>query len=164
VKLFLIRHGPAVPAGTKGIADADRTLTPEGRKKTLQAMRGLKRLDPGITSIYSSPLPRAFETAEILARLLEGPKIHATDRLLPGASVDEFLALVRQAKGEGTAFVGHEPNLSSALAVLIGADDTASYEFKKAGAALVFLTRRSPRPAGTLRLFLPPSVLRAIAR
>ena len=45
------RHGIAVPRGTRGVAEADRPLTSDGRKKTARAARGLRRLDLGFDAI-----------------------------------------------------------------------------------------------------------------
>ena len=39
MKAVFFRHGPAVAHGTPGLAENDRPLTPEGRKKTADAAR-----------------------------------------------------------------------------------------------------------------------------
>ena len=86
MKVCFVRHGPAVPRGTPGIEDDARPLTPEGRTRTREAARGIRALKLGIDGIWTSPLPRARETAEILARALRLPKPEVTDLLRPGAS------------------------------------------------------------------------------
>jgi phosphohistidine phosphatase SixA len=164
MNLILIRHGPAVPSGTKGVADADRRLTPDGRKKTTRAFEGLRRLNLGIDEIHTSPLPRALETAEILSRVLKLPKPKVTDHLLPEASGPSVLEILRGLKGKAPALVGHEPGLSSALGLCLGSAEASSVRFKKAGVAVVELQGGASPAKGLLRLFLTPAVLREFAR
>jgi phosphohistidine phosphatase len=73
MKLYLLRHGLAVDADEADLKDEDRPLTPEGREKTIQAARGMRRLEIGIDLILTSPLPRAMETAALTARTLVAP-------------------------------------------------------------------------------------------
>jgi broad specificity phosphatase PhoE len=66
VELFLLRHGEPdwTPGGGPSVADA--ALTPRGR---LQAEAAARRLAPqGLDALYVSPLRRARETAEPLAK------------------------------------------------------------------------------------------------
>jgi broad specificity phosphatase PhoE len=73
MKLYFTRHGES-EANTLGIIsnrDLPHRLTEKGR---LQASILAGKLQTkSITRIYSSPIPRAKETAEILARALEAP-------------------------------------------------------------------------------------------
>ena len=149
------RHGIAVPHGTPGVAEADRPLTPEGRKKTAQAAKGLKRLDLGFDAIYTSPLPRALQTAEILAEALRLGKPKTLDPLLPEGSARNLLIHIPKIGAKTPLLVGHEPQLSTAVSLAIG---EASVELKKAGIAVVELTKSS----GTLALLLGPKVLRRL--
>ena len=164
MNVFFVRHGPAGPSGTEGVADEDRRLTPEGKKKTTRAFEGLRRLGPGIDEIHTSPLPRALETAEILARVLGLPRPKVSDHLLPEASGPSVLELLTGVKGKAPALVGHEPGLSSALGRCLGAGDASGFRFRKAGVAGVELPRGTSPSKGLLRLFLTPAVLRELAR
>jgi len=67
MELFVIRHGIAVP-GSMLLADADRPLTPQGRKRFSQVVMGLQRLGLRCDRLYHSPWLRAVETAELLGR------------------------------------------------------------------------------------------------
>ena len=158
MKVCFVRHGPAVPRGTPGIEDDARPLTTEGRKRTRDAARGIRALKLGIDGIWTSPLPRARETAEILARALRLPAPKVTDLLRPGAAPAKMLKALR---GDCPALVGHEPDLGEAVAFLTGGRSDA-FPMKKAGLALVELTRRGARPAGALQLFLAPGALRKL--
>ena len=59
MNVCFFRHGLAVEPGTAGVADDERALTEDGRRKTRSAARGLKRLKLGVDTILTSPLPRA---------------------------------------------------------------------------------------------------------
>lgn len=156
------RHGPAVPHGTPGVAENDRPLTPEGRKKTTDAARGLRALGLDLTSIYTSPLPRAMQTAEILSDVLHLSKPQVLDALLPGTPPRKLFGDLRALRGETPVLVGHEPMLSAAVALAIGGK--ATIELKKAGMAFVDFTPSASRVAGILKLVLSPGILRKLGR
>lgn len=162
--LAFVRHGPAVPSGTAGIAETDRPLTSEGRKRTLRAFRGLRKLDLGLDAVHTSPLPRARETAEILSEVLDLPVPRPDDRLLPETPPLELLGMLRELGDDAPAFVGHEPALSRVISVLTSTPDMQAFRMKKAGVAVVRLRKLAPRPVGTLQMLLPPKALRAIGR
>ena len=164
MNVVFLRHGPAVPSGTSGVAEEDRPLTEEGRQKTKRAARGIARLDIGIDEILTSPLPRARETAEILADALHLGAPRVSDLLLPDVPARRLLEALGERKAETPALVGHEPSLSRAAAYLIGAEGKDALELKKSGLAVVALRSLSPRPEGLLKLLLTPAALRALAR
>ena len=162
MKAVFFRHGPAVPHGTRGVAENDRPLTAEGKKKTAEAARGLLELDLELTSIYTSPLPRALQTAEILSDVLHLSRPRVLEVLLPETPVRRLFADLRTLKGETPVLVGHEPMLSAAVAFAIGGK--ASIELKKAGMAFVDFTTGASKVTGILRLVLSPGVLRKLGR
>jgi phosphohistidine phosphatase len=164
MKVGFFRHGPAVPHGTSGIADADRPLTPEGRKKTAQAAKGLRVLDLGFDALYTSPLPRALQTAEILADILHLPKPKVLEALIPGTASGALLKDVHALKDESPLLVGHEPSLSAAVSRAVCGSAKGSFEMKKAGLAVVDFHEDSTSPEGTLCMLLTPSVLRDLGR
>src|ERR1700761_4301395 len=62
-QLWLLRHGEAVPHESK--PDADRELTPRGRRQADAAGAALAALRIQVLACYSSPKVRAWETAEL---------------------------------------------------------------------------------------------------
>src|SRR6185369_5592945 len=67
MEILLIRHGQAVEAAV-GVGDAGRWLTARGRKATRKLARWLaKRGKRRPATIWTSPLVRAVQTAEIVA-------------------------------------------------------------------------------------------------
>jgi phosphohistidine phosphatase len=161
MKLLLVRHAAAVPRGTPGVADDDRPLTPEGKKKFEAAAKGLARIADRPDVLLTSPLPRAKATAEIAARAFRRVEPR-TEPALAHDSVEEIVAALQKVSSAQTvAMVGHEPALSAVLAHLLEAPDAGRLPFKKGGAALVDLPN-GPMAPGRLLWFLKPRILRSL--
>src|SRR5262245_28314743 len=156
----IFRHGIAVARGTPGVAETERPLTPEGKKKTARAAKGLRRLDLGFDAIYSSPLPRALQTAEIVAQELKLGKPKILDALLPGTPARHLLQEVRRLTEKSPLLVGHEPQLSASISIAVCGAAKGSFAMRKAGLALLELDKSS----ATLKLLLSPLVLRELGR
>lgn len=132
--LYFLRHGKA---GSPRARDDDaRTLTEAGEAALRAAAPLWRRLNLRPDVVLSSPLPRAVRTAELLC---EGIGLrHATvtsDRLAPGASWGDLgRAMADHPDARRVMFVGHEPDLSSAVALLTGA---SSVRMRPGGVACV---------------------------
>ena len=116
-RVYFVRHAKAEQGAGD---DASRHLTSEGRRRFARlvgAIGGRVR----IARILSSPLVRARETAEILARST-GAAVEIDARLAAGASsARELVAMAREAT-PGTALVGHNPELAEAVTRVAGED------------------------------------------
>jgi phosphohistidine phosphatase len=163
MRVLIIRHATAVAHGTPGIPDEERPLTPRGEKRFRTAASGLARVVPRPDELIASPLPRAFRTAEIAAEAWGRVEV-TTETALAGGSVDDVLALLASRPGNSRiALVGHEPQLSLLASRLLGGEDASRVAFRKGGACLIEIPG-PPREGGSLVAFLPPRVLRALAR
>ncbi|HVV88299.1 MAG TPA: histidine phosphatase family protein [Kofleriaceae bacterium] len=119
MKLYLIRHADAVPEDVAG-SDHERWLSLRGR----EAARGLARLlrDQGVEldAVATSPLPRAVQTAELVAAGLDYlGAVTVVPSLAPGCHprrAAELLATL----GGAVAVVGHEPGISGLGAYVLG--------------------------------------------
>jgi len=163
MKLLLVRHGKAVSRGTPGVPDDARPLTEEGEESFRQAAGGIVRLVERPEALLSSPLPRALRTAEILAEAWGKIAPRKAPALAGGSFVDVAELLEGRDPGDTVVLVGHEPHLSGLLARLLGADGGEKVGFRKGGAALVELSG-PPSQGGSLIWFMPPRVLRRLAR
>jgi phosphohistidine phosphatase len=120
MRLYFVRHAEAIERGGN-VPDAMRYLTPEGRsffRKTVKRLIQKGALPDGI---YSSPLVRAVQTAEILAEEIgfRGPLI-VTDKLAPGFGRAGLKAILSKCAGaKEVALVGHEPDLGDLVASLL---------------------------------------------
>jgi phosphohistidine phosphatase len=162
MRLYLIRHAPAVPYGTPGIPDEERPLTPKGERRWKRSARGLARALKRPGALLSSPLPRAWRTAEIASAAWRGPRPEPEDALASGDLQEWEALLASRSSLACVALVSHEPHLSALLARLIGGQ-AARLPFRKGGVAVVELPGRLLE-GGTLLGFLAPGLLRRVAR
>jgi phosphohistidine phosphatase len=160
MRLLILRHAIAVEAGTPGVADDDRPLTPRGRKRFAKAAEGLAHILSAPDALYTSPLPRALETAEIAAEAWGDITPTPDPRLAERHSSELVRDLASHGEEALVVVVGHEPHVSHLLAHLISGDAEA-LAFRKGGAALVEMDAAAP---GRSRLvwFLPPRLLRKL--
>lgn len=136
-RLYILRHGIAVPPETPDFADDDRPLTPRGKRRMRRIGGGLDRLDLNLDRIATSPLPRARKSAELVADALGlGDLIDDADELRAGggaAAVRDWLGRRSEAR---LMIVGHNPMLSELVGLLVLGDAHAPWgELKKGGVA-----------------------------
>jgi len=112
MRLILVRHAEAAP----GDPDELRALTPAGRDTARALGERLRGTEP--TAVISSPLLRARETADPIARAA-GVDAEADDRLAPGATVDDVRAVV-DGRGDTVVVVGHQPDCGEVVYALTG--------------------------------------------
>lgn len=132
--LYFVRHGRAAPAENGD--DAARRLTAEGEDELRAAGTLWRRLNLRPDVVLSSPLPRARRTADLVTEAL-GLRTEpvADDALGPGADwADMARGLARHPDARRVMFVGHEPDLSTAVSALTGA---ASVRLRTGGVACV---------------------------
>lgn len=117
-----MRHGRA-GHGSPAPDDDERTLTPPGIEALLAAAPIWRRINLRPDAVISSPLPRALQTAELLVAGLGLPEAPIVDdRLRPGAEWSDLAqAMAAGPDARRVMFVGHEPDLSSAVCLLTGA-------------------------------------------
>lgn len=153
MNLLIVRHGKAVDAAP-GLGDAGRWLTGKGRRVTRRVAQWLvRREERRPAAIWTSPLVRAVQTAEILAEAaaLTG-EVSVAAELMPGRDAREVVKLLAAEAQEGPlALVGHEPLLSEIVATLIG--DPTFAGIRKSG--VVGLTW-SPVGRSALQFVLEP--------
>jgi phosphohistidine phosphatase len=138
MKLYLVRHASASDIAA---SDAERELTREGREEARIVGAALAELGVKPASILSSPLLRARQTAEIIAKELKfSGKCEARDELSNGTTTPSLLkALQPYASRAEIILVGHMPSLSEHLAALIGGGKAEGLALGKGGAACVDL-------------------------
>ena len=163
-ELYLVRHAIAADRGSEWPDDNKRPLTERGIHRFKDEVKGLRRLDVELDEIFTSPLLRAKQTAELLAAGLEGkPPIKVLDALAPGHTPAAVMTqLARAAKRRRIAIVGHEPDLGELAAHLIGAG--RALPFKKGGVCRIDMGSLTSKRAASLTWFLPPTVLRQVKK
>jgi len=142
--VWLLRHGDAEDGAGK--PDADRELTEKGERQSIAAGQALKKLGVKLDVCLTSPKVRAKRTAELACAALDC-RVEENARLAGG----DFDPL-ELATGRGEVMlVGHEPDLSSAVALVTG----SRVKMKKGGIAAL--------DDHVLHVLLRPKDLKAIA-
>ncbi len=142
--IWLLRHGDAEDG--YGKPDAERELTGKGERQSRAAGAALKKLGVELDVCLTSPKVRAKRTAELACEALDVPV--EEDARLAGGDFDPL----ELAAGRGEVMlVGHEPDFSSAIALVTG----SRVKLKKGGLAAL--------DDHVLHLLLRPKDLGAIA-
>ena len=161
-ELYIVRHAIAAERGDDWPDDTKRPLTTRGINRFKDGLGGLPSLDAAIDEIFSSPLVRAKQTADLLAAAVGDPSVKILDALAPGHAPTALMGqLAKLAKRQRIALVGHEPDLGHLAAHLIGA--SRPLEFKKGGMCRIDVGKISSRATGSLVWFVTPKVLRKLA-
>ena len=162
-EIYLVRHAIAAERGDDWPDDTKRPLTERGISRFKESVGGLQDLDAVIDEIFSSPLVRARQTADLLAAGVQGrPSVKLLDALAPGHSPTIVMAqLAKAAKRRRIALVGHEPDLGELAAHLIGA--SRPLPFKKGGICRIDVAGLTSKATGTLVWFVTPKILRKLA-
>lgn len=150
--LFALRHAQASPDAP---SDAERPLTPTGRRHAEALALRLRTLGALPAKIFSSPLVRARETALAL-----DPNPELTDILAPGASpreICDFLA-PRVTRDDRVFVVGHQPDLGALISALTG---HGSIVLPPCGLARISIDRPDVAWTGHLVWLLTPDVFDA---
>jgi len=164
-QLLIVRHAIAEErdeAARLGHTDAERPLTKKGIKRMKAIAAGIARQIPTPAGILTSPLLRAQQTAELIAAAFPETSITFEQRLVPGASLDQLITHLNKQLKEGTGvLVGHEPDLSSLISLLLFGDTSAAIQLKKGGAALLDFPRHIANGQANLLWLMTPRQLRA---
>ncbi len=160
--IYFLRHASAgQPKKGNPEKDDKRGLDPDGIEQCRYVGSALAALDVSVEALLSSPLKRATQTASLVGNEIgyDG-KMQIEAALRPGAGFQEFRGLLgKYAKCEAIMVVGHNPNLSEFLSMLIseGQADSA-VELKKGAVARVEMRGKN----GTLEWLLTPKSVRTI--
>ena len=145
--LYLLRHGEADwPEWDK--PDDERPLTKRGKKEIKKLAKFLTGLDVDLDEILTSALPRAAETADIVAKQyrLEAQR---EDSLKPGFGHRELEILLQDRCDRSLMIVGHEPDFTNVITYLTNA------RMKLSKGGVVLLDVDSAKKGRLLWLFPP---------
>jgi phosphohistidine phosphatase len=164
MQLLVIRHGLAEDAekfAASGEDDSRRPLTKSGKRKMKEVAAGLLEIVETLDVIAASPLVRAQQTAQIVAKAYDDMTVDTVEALSPGRDPSDLVDwLGKHASAEVVAVVGHEPHLSTLVTWLMTEKRESLVEMSKGGAALLEFDSRPSAGSGTLQWLLTGSQLR----
>jgi phosphohistidine phosphatase len=135
VELYLIRHADALALGERGITeDAERPLSEKGENQARAAASALRKRGVELDRLYTSPLLRAHQTADILLHVWSqsGLTVETCEELEPNSKPRKLSRFLLKQDGERVGLVGHMPHLADFTAWLIGSKK-AQIEIAKSG-------------------------------
>jgi phosphohistidine phosphatase len=138
--LYFLRHASAGQHKVLPKQDEKRPIDKAGEQQCHDVGRALAALDVSVDVMISSPLTRAVQTAELVAKELGyNSKIITNEAMRPEAAYDQFLDLLQQYAGsKAIMVVGHNPSITEFLLRLVtGSDHSECMDLKKGAVAKV---------------------------
>ena len=119
--LFILRHGEAGKRIAPGHNDARRPLTVAGEEEITEIAEALERIGIRFDIILTSPLKRAYQTADIVAKEFKAQKkMQKLQELSPeGNRSDLYEKLSSFKEGTSILVVGHNPYLSEMVSEMM---------------------------------------------
>jgi phosphohistidine phosphatase len=158
--LYIARHAWAGERGDpRWPDDSLRPLTPEGIErytKVLKAAAG-RGFEPA--RIATSPYTRCRQTAEIIAKYVNGrPQIDELEALEPDSDLAPLLDWTNQQDGRDVCWVGHSPDVENLTASLIS-EGNACIRFAKGAIAAIGFGQQALAGAGDLYWLITAKIL-----
>lgn len=167
MELYILRHGEASKPISNASKDSERALTVAGQEEVMQVAQALDKLGVRFDFVATSPLKRARQTADAVAKIFNVKKgsLEEWTELKPEGKTRELYHKLSQFKLESSVLVvGHEPYLSTMISEIIFDAGTGRIVLKKAGLAKITMTTFHPKIKGELRWLLTPKLLKKIAK
>ncbi len=161
MELILIRHAKAEERSLTQYPDDDmRPLTKEGKMIQKGVARSLHAMVGQVDKVFTSPLLRAIQTAEITIKAMElQEKPVVTDMLghsFSPLALTQFLEESTTPE-ETIILVGHEPDLSELLFFYLG--HNLRIRFRKSGVVMLGFAGYAQAGSGELLGFFRPRQL-----
>ncbi|HSS34890.1 MAG TPA: histidine phosphatase family protein [Patescibacteria group bacterium] len=156
VALHFLRHAHAGDPLKWHGDDAERPLSGKGRDQADRLARMLEAIGFETDAILTSPKLRAQQTAEPVALRL-GTRMVVDDRLAGPVTLAALERILADAGGPSKpVIVGHDPDFSELVALLVGASELP---MRKGAFARVDLAHGLAPGTGVLRWLIPPELV-----
>lgn len=159
MKLIFLRHGLAEGHFSHDQEkDFERELTPEGFKRLHKGIKLFKRIQTNVDVIFSSPLTRAVQTAEVFWNYYKQADLELMgdlDILDDPRHLVEYISFL---PSDGVyAFIGHDPHLTKVIAALLALHPEHDFMTIKKGGFCVL--EGGMWKGFTMELLLQPKVM-----
>jgi phosphohistidine phosphatase len=159
MQLLVVRHARAKDRqqfASSGMPDSERPLTAKGIRRMKKGARGLRSLVPCIDLLVTSPLRRAIETGQIISDVYGGIRFIERSELAPAAAPQKLIDWLNdQPERRITCVVGHEPDLSELLTLVLAQESKRPAKLKKGSATLVKFDAAIKAASGRLQWYRP---------
>ena len=163
MELLVVRHAIACERdASRWTDDSRRPLSAAGERRFRRAVAGLAKVTQRPVRVFCSPYVRAVQTADVLAEVAGWPAPRTCDELIPGASTDAVLRVLRGCQVRRLAIVGHEPDLGELIVACLARGADFAFPMKKGAVACLNFAKRPSRGGASLKWYLPPKMLRRV--
>lgn len=163
MKILILRHAEAMNRNPKKFPDDGlRPLTKTGQEKSAEVAQVLRKSKTRFDMVFSSPLLRAQQTANIVRKELHLAKSRLvfTDHLAPLGDLDLLVEEIRKLDPISIVLlVGHEPELSELISIFLSGGRSLSIVMKKGGLCCLSMDEFEAGKYGTLEWLLTPAQL-----
>jgi phosphohistidine phosphatase len=113
--IYIIRHGVAADLDNEIVEEGYRYLTIHGRNHCKIVAQKLKDMKIKFDAVFSSPLVRAVQTAEVFSQVLKyDGEIKTAIELIGGHSFSRFAQLLRRnSHNKSIGIFGHAPDVNT---------------------------------------------------
>jgi phosphohistidine phosphatase len=162
MRLIFLRHGLAQGHFSfDQDADFERELTEEGIARLHKTFKVYKKVQSGIDVIFSSPLARAIQTAEIFWSYYQDSDLEMMadlDILDDPRHLVEYISFL---PSDGCyAFIGHDPHITKVIAALLALHPEHDFMTIKKGGICVL--EGGLWKGFTMELLLQPKVMKTM--
>lgn len=163
MRLIFLRHGLAEGHFSfDQERDFERELTPDGIKRLTKTFKLFKKIESNIDVIFSSPLARAVQTAEMFWSYYQDSDLELMadlDILDDPRHLVEYISFL---PSDGCyAFIGHDPHITKVIAALLALHPEHDFMTIKKGGICVL--EGGMWKGFTMELLLQPKVMKTIS-
>jgi phosphohistidine phosphatase len=167
MQVLIIRHAPTEDRevfALSGQSDDLRPLSELGKAKMRRNIQGIQKIVPKLQAIASSPLLRAQQTADLLARAYSPVQRDTLPALAPLGAVADILSYLQDYANTShiIALVGHEPDLAQLATWLLTGHADNWLPLKKGAACLLEFPDEVEAGQAELEWALTPGQLRGL--
>lgn len=162
MKLIFLRHGLAEGHFSfNQERDFERELTPDGIKRLHKTFKLFKKTQDSIDVIFSSPLARAVQTAELFWSYYQDADLELMadlDILDDPRHLVEYISFL---PSDGIyTFIGHDPHITKVIAALLALHPEHDFMTIKKGGICVL--EGGMWKGFTMELLLQPKIMKAM--
>ena len=164
--IFILRHGDANTDSKKITDDSKRALTEAGIKEIENVAGLFAEFDVEISHIFTSPLRRTRQTAEIILKNQKKTKLNELAELKPEGAPSEALKKIIRQTGSTILIIGHNPLLVDIINHITNTEKqtTDGLALKTGGLAKIRVTVLEPQLRGHLEWLLTPKLIRKVIK
>lgn len=164
--IFILRHGDANADSKKITDDSKRALTEAGIKEIENVAGLFAEFDVEISHIFTSPLKRARQTAEIILKNQKKTKLNELAELKPEGTPREALKKIIKQTSSTILITGHNPLLVDIINHITNTEKQIAdgLALKTGGLAKIKITALEPQLRGHLEWLLTPKLIRKVIK